>query len=141
MKFVVNELKNAPRDTNLGGYAVAQVFAAGENRAQNSYESRAEGIAADLADNQPPDMVRKFRQAILDLRKDPHLGELLFDRKDRVYGRSIPGYNVKMSDVTDGIFFVIGPDKQLDAWQQYLKEVEGPETKLYRLYGRDYWMP
>lgn len=141
VKFVVNELKNAPRDTNLGGYAVAQVFAAGENRAQNSYESRAEGIAADLADNQPPDMVRKFRQAILDLRKDPHLGELLFDRKDRVYGRSIPGYNVKMSDVTDGIFFVIGPDKQLDAWQQYLKEVEGPETKLYRLYGRDFWMP
>jgi len=141
VKFVINELKTAPRNTDLGDYAVSQVFSAAENRAQNSYESRAEGIAADLADNQPPDLVRKFRQSILELRKDPKLGEILFDRKDRVYGRSLPGYNVKASEVTDGIFFVIGPDKQLDAWQQYLTEVEGSDSKLYKLYGRDFWMP
>jgi hypothetical protein len=139
VRFVVNELKSAPRDPRLGDYAVAQVFS--ENRAAASYEARAEGIAADLADNQPPDVVRTFRQSILELRKDPNLGNVLFDRKDRVYGRFIPGYNVKASEVPDGVFFVIGPDKQLDAWEQYLKEVEGPESKLYRLYGRDFWMP
>ena len=38
-------------------------------------------------------------------------------------------------------FFVIGPDKQLDAWEQYLQGVEGPGTRLQRLYGRDLWMP
>ena len=59
----------------------------------------------------------------------------------RHYGRFIPGYNVKGSEVPGGIFFVIGPDKQLDAWEEYLEEVEGEETRLYRLYGRDFWMP
>ena len=139
VRFVVNELKTSARDPKLGDYAVAQVFA--ENRTAGSYEGRAEGIAADLADNQPPDMIRKFRQSILELRKDPNLGNVLFDRKDRVYGRFIPGYNVKASDVPGGIYFVIGPEKQLDAWQEYLKEVEGADSKLHRLYGRDFWMP
>jgi hypothetical protein len=43
--------------------------------------------------------------------------------------------------VADGGFMVIGPDKQLDAWEGYLKSTEGPDAKLYRLYGRDFWMP
>lgn len=141
VRFVVNELKSAPRNPQLADYAIAQVFSPAENRAAASYETRAEGIAADLADNQPPDLVRKFRQSVLELRKDPNLGNQLFDRKDRVYGRFIPGYNVKGSEVPGGIFFVIGPDKQLDAWEEYLEEVEGEETRLYRLYGRDFWMP
>ena len=139
VKFVINELKTSPRMTNLGDYAIAQVFGSAENRAPSSYEARAEGIAADLADNQPPDMVRKFRQSILELRKDPNLGATLFDRKDRVYGRFLPGYNVKVSTVPDATYFVIGPDKQLDAWAAYLKEVG--EAPLFKLYGRDYWMP
>jgi Zn-dependent M16 (insulinase) family peptidase len=139
VKFVINELKTSPRNENLGDYTVAQIFGAAENRAASSYEARAEGIAADLADNQPPEMVRKFRQSILDLRKDPKLGATLWDRKDRVYGRFLPGYNVKVSEVPDAFYFVIGPDKQLDAWDRYLGEVG--EAKLHRLYGRDYWMP
>ncbi|HUP45833.1 MAG TPA: hypothetical protein VM779_10005, partial [Thermoanaerobaculia bacterium] len=99
VRFVVEELKNAPRNPRLADYAVAQVFSPAENRAAASYEARAEGIAADLADNQPPDLVRKFRQSILELRKNPKLGDMLFDRKDRVYGRFIPGYNVKAGSV------------------------------------------
>ncbi len=137
VRFVVNELKSAPRDPKLADYAVAQVF--GEFRSAATYENRAEGMAADLADNQPPEEVRAFRQSILELRKDPNLGNELFDRKDAVYGRFIPGYNVKAADVPDGIYFVIGPDKQLDAWDEYVKSVDG--AMLYRLYGRDFWMP
>ncbi|HUP50681.1 MAG TPA: hypothetical protein VNA04_18045 [Thermoanaerobaculia bacterium] len=139
--FVVNELKSAARDPRLADYAVAQVFSPAENRAAAGYEARAEGIAADLADEQPPDMVRRFRRSILELRKDPRLGDILFDRKDRVYGRFIPGYNGKAGEVPGGIFFVVGPDKQLDAWEEYLKAVEGPEARLYRVDGRDFWMP
>ncbi|HEU4520695.1 MAG TPA: hypothetical protein VFT12_01760 [Thermoanaerobaculia bacterium] len=141
VRFVVNELKTAPRNPALADYAIAQVFSPAENRAAASYEARAEGIAADLADGTTPDLVRRFRQSILELRKNPELGNLLFDRKDRVYGRFIPGYNVKASEVANGVFFVIGPDKQLDAWEEYLKETEGSESRLYRLYGRDFWMP
>ena len=33
------------------------------------------------------------------------------------------------------------PRKQLDAWQAYLRNAEGAETKLWRLYPRDFWMP
>ncbi|HVR40054.1 MAG TPA: hypothetical protein VMU84_13235, partial [Thermoanaerobaculia bacterium] len=139
VKFVVNELKTAARDPRLGDYAIAQVFA--EGRAASTYETRAEGIAADLADNQPPDQVRKFRQSILELRKDPELGNKLFDRKDAVYGRFLPGYNVKGADVADAVFFTIGPDKQQDAWERYVKGADGADTKLYRLYPRDFWMP
>ena len=139
VKFVVDTLKSAERDPRLADYSVAQVF--GETRAAANYEARAEGMANDLADNQTPDQVRKFRQSILELRKDPELGNKLFDRKDVVYGRSLPGYNVKGKDVPDAIYFTIGPDKQLDAWEAYLKNAEGAETKLWRLWPRDYWMP
>ena len=139
VKFVVETLKAAERDPRLGEYTVAQVF--GETRAAANYETRAEGIANDLADGQPPEQVRKFRESILELRKDPKLGDKLFDRKDKVYGRVLPGYNVKGKDVADAIYFTIGPDKQLDAWEGYLKNAEGAETKLFRLYPRDFWMP
>ena len=139
VKFVVDTLKSAERDPSLADYTIAQVF--GENRAAATYENRAENMAADLADNQPPDQVRKFRQSILELRKDPELGNKLFDRKDEVYGRLLPGYNVKGKEVAGAMYFTIGPDKQQDAWEAYLRGAEGAETKLYRLYARDFWMP
>jgi Zn-dependent M16 (insulinase) family peptidase len=135
VKFVENELKTAPRDPRLADYAVAQVFS--EFRSAATYENRAEGIAADLADGQPPEQVRSFRQSILELRKDPNLGNLLFDRKDAVYGRFLPRYNVKAADVPGGLFFAIGPDKQLDAWSEFVAD----DAKFYKLYGRDFWMP
>ena len=139
VKFVVDTLKSSERDLRLTDYAVAQVF--GESRAAATYESRAENMAADLADNQPPELVKKFRQSILELRKDPELGQKLWDRKDAVYGRFLPGYNVKGKDVPAAVYFTIGPDKQLDAWEAYLRNAEGAETKLFRLYPRDFWMP
>lgn len=139
VKFVIDILKNGKRDPKLGGYAVAQVF--GEFRSAASYETRAEGMAADLADGQPPDQVRRFRESILKLSKEPGLTDSLFDRKDQVLGRVLPGYNVKGADVPGAVYFVIGPDKQLDAWETYLKGAEGAQTKLYRLYPRDFWLP
>ena len=139
VKFVVDTLESAERDPRLGEYAIAQVF--GESRAASTYESRAEGIANDLADGQTPEQVRRFRASILELRKDPNLGNTLFDRKDAVYGRLLPGYNVKGQDVPGAVYFAIGPDKQLDAWEAYLKNADGAETKLFRLYPRDFWMP
>ena len=57
------------------------------------------------------------------------------------YGEELPGYNVKGREVAGAEYFVIGPDKQLDAWEAYLKNAEGADTKLYRLYPRDFWMP
>jgi hypothetical protein len=133
VKFVVDTIKSAERDATLAEYTIAQVF--GENRASGTYEGRAESMAADLVDGQTPDQVRKFRAAILELRKDPELGAKLFDRKDRVYSRILPGYDANAAQPADSLYFAIGPDKQLDTWEAYLK------TKLFRLYPRDFWMP
>ena len=50
---------------------MAQAF--GESRASLNYEARADGIAADLADGQPPELVRRFRTSLLELHRDPRL--------------------------------------------------------------------
>jgi len=139
VRFVVGIVKDGQPDRALGEYVMAQAF--DESRASLTYEARAEGIAADLADGQPPELVRRFRNSILELRRDPRLVDKLYARKDRVHARMLPGYGAGGLDTARGIFFVIGPDKQLDAWEQYLKGVEGPGTRLQRLYGRDFWMP
>jgi len=136
IRFVIAELRGAPRDPSLADYTIAQAF--GELRGAGAYESRAESMAADLADGQTPDEVRKFRQSILTLRNDPNLGNLLFDRKDRVLSASLPGYDgASWKPVADATYFVIGPDKQLDAYERYLQTFGG---SLVRLYPRDFWM-
>jgi Zn-dependent M16 (insulinase) family peptidase len=133
VRFVIDTIKSGERNPGLADYVIAQVF--GENRGAGTYENRAEGMANDLADNQTPEQVRKFRESILELRKDPQLANKLFDRKDRVYARILPGYDPAAPIVPGSVFYVIGPDKQLDAWEGYVK------GKLYRLYPRDYWIP
>jgi len=139
VKFVIDVLKNGKRDTKLGPYAVAQVF--GEFRSAGTYEARAEGMAADVADGLTPEQVRRFRESVLKISKEPGLSDALFERKDKVLGRVLPGYNVKGAEVPGAVYYVIGPDKQLDAWESYLKTAEGADTKLYRIYPRDYWLP
>jgi hypothetical protein len=41
--------------------------------------------------------------------------------------------------VKDGIYFVIGPDAQLAAYEEYLKGVD-KSFVLHRLYPRDFWL-
>jgi Zn-dependent M16 (insulinase) family peptidase len=135
IRFVINELKNATRDLSLTDYAIAQAF--GDSRAAATYESRAESMAADLADGQTPNQVRQFRESIRELRKDPKLGEMLFARMNRVVSTFLPGYDAGWKPLPGGAYFVIGPDKQLDAYEQYLKTFGG---SLVRLYPRDFWM-
>lgn len=142
VRFVIDLVRSGQPDPSLAEYVMAQAF--GETRTSQSYEARAEGIAADLTDGQPPQVVRRFRQAMLDLRQDPKLVDKLFERKDRVHARLLPGYATTGLDTVAGSFFVIGPDRQLNAWDQYLQATTaagaGPQP-LQRLYARDFWMP
>ena len=70
-----------------------------------------------------------------------NLAEELYKRKDKVYARVLPGYGIKGKDVAGANYFVIGAEKQMSAYEAYLKSAEGADTKLYRIYPRDYWMP
>ena len=138
VRFAVGIVKAGEPDRDHAEYVMAQAFL--ESRASGTYEARAEGMANDLADEQPPEQVRRFRQSILELRKDPQLIARLHARKDRVHAAIFPGYAAN-AELAAGTYFVIGPDKQLDAWEQYLTAADGTQAKLYRLYARDFWMP
>ena len=138
MKFVIDEIGKADYDPALAEYAVAQAFAG--TRAASSYESRGEAMAANLADGLTPEIVARFHREILNLRTTPDLAAELFKRMPKVYAPVLPGLGTTKSSVKDGIYFVIGPEKQFAAWEEYLKAVEGPGVKLYRLYPRDFWM-
>jgi Zn-dependent M16 (insulinase) family peptidase len=138
MKFVIDEVRRADYDPALVDYAVAQSF--GGTRSAAAYEARGESMAANLADGLTPEIVTRFHREILNLRNTPNLAADLFKRIPTVYAPVLPGLGVKVSSVPEGIFLVIGPEKQLDAWEAYLKSVEGTDTRLYRLYPRDFWM-
>ncbi len=139
LSFVINELKKAKPDPGLVEYAIAGAF--GAFRSASPYEVRGESMANDIADGLTPDVIRRFRQSILALRQDQKLVDELFKRMAVVYARILPGLGVKAGDVEGGIYYVISPEKQLSAYEEYLKTVEDPSVRLHRIYPRDYWMP
>lgn len=139
LRFVIDELKKAKPDPGLVEYAIAVAF--GIFRSASPYETRGEAMASDIADGLTPEVVTRFRQSLLALRRDPKLADELFKRMNKVYARVLPGLGVKARDVQGGVFYVIGPEKQITAYEQYLKTVEGQDAHLSRIYPRDYWMP
>lgn len=140
IRFVIDELKKAPRDVSLVDYAIAQVF--GESHAAESFEARGEERANEATDDFIRQLggVRVKRQAILDLRKIPDLSAKLYEAMDYVYGSVLPGYDKRFLDSTNGTYFVIGPERQMQLYEAYLKESVSPDAVLYRLYPRDFWM-
>jgi len=137
LRFAIGEVKR-PMDIPLTDYVIALSFS---SRASSPYETRGEAMASNMTDGITPEVVSRFRRAILDTRKLPDLSTELYRRKDKVYERVFPGYGMKGRDIAGRNFFVIGPEKQMAAYEAYLKSVEGADTQLYRLYPRDYWLP
>jgi Zn-dependent M16 (insulinase) family peptidase len=138
LKFVIGELNKVQPDAALTDYAIAGAF--GDTRSALRYEARGESMASDLADGLTPAVISRFHQSILELRKEPGLGAELFRRMNAVYGRVLPGMNVRAKDVEGGVYFVIGPEPQLAAWEEYLKKADAPDARVFRLYPRDFWM-
>ena len=138
LQFVIGELKKAKPNRSLVEYAIANAFDG--SRTAESYETRGEGMAADLADGLTPDAVARFHRAILAMRRRPDLTDELFRRLPAVYGQVLPGFGSRAEDVPGGAYFVIGAEKQLDSYERYLQSVEGPQTRLVRVYPRDFWL-
>ncbi|MEO6820818.1 MAG: hypothetical protein ABI204_13885, partial [Ginsengibacter sp.] len=138
LQFVIDEIKRSPFDNSMLDYTIS--LAVGGFRSADDYESRGIAMANDLSDNLTPEMVKNFRQAILKLRKKPGVLNEIYKNKDAVYEKVLPGYGIKSKGVPGATYFVIGPEKQMAAYEAYLKSVEGNDTKLYRLYPRDFWM-
>jgi hypothetical protein len=136
LKFVIGELKKGSKpDANIARYAVAKAFDA---RVALGFEQRASAMASNLVDGLTPDVQKAFRTKVIAAAKDPQLADKLFGRMEKVYGKVLPGYG---SPDPTSINFVIGPDKQLTAYQEYLKAAVGKDATLHRLYARDFWIP
>ena len=97
-------------------------------------------MANALASGLSPETVSEFRKAILQLRETPDLHGKLKDRMLAVYGRILPGLDPKGSEVEGANHFMIGPEMQVEAFEKYLKMVEGDDVTLYRIYPRDFWV-
>jgi len=136
LKFVIDQLHQAKPDPNHARYAIAESF---NSRIAQSYETRASSLAANLTDGLTPDVVRAFRSKILALAKQPDFSAKLAARKDDVHARVLPGYGKPLAP--DGVYMVIGPNKQLDAYQAYLSAAVAKDAKLFKLYPRDFWVP
>ncbi|HEU4614076.1 MAG TPA: hypothetical protein VFS15_18405, partial [Kofleriaceae bacterium] len=135
LRFVIDQLKQAKPDPNIARYAIAKAF---DSRVAIGFEQRASAMAANLVDGLTPEVVRAFRTRVLDAAKRDDLAATLFDRMEKVYGKVLPGYG---SLDPDAVYFVIGPEKQMAAYQDYLKGAIGKTATLYRLYPRDFWLP
>jgi Zn-dependent M16 (insulinase) family peptidase len=141
MKFVIETIKKATPDPAIARYAVATAFS---SRIASGYESRASSMAANLVDGQTPDMVKAFRTRVLEVAKQPDLASKLFSRMESTYGKVLPGYGSSQTKPDpNATYFVIGPEKQLAAWEDYLKATYKDQkvAKLHRLYPRDFWIP
>ena len=110
-------------------------------RSSAAFERRASAMADDLADGMPPAAVRSFREKLLQLRRTaPALGAALYGNMDSVYAQILPGYVAGTPRVPGAVYFVIGNDKQLSAWEKYLKSAVAPDARLHRIYPRDFWV-
>lgn len=137
LSFVATQLKKAKPEPGLADYAISQNF---HSRASQDFSARGEMMSDDYADGTTPDVVRTFRKAILNLRKKPDLEKQLFARMLKEYGKVIPGLGVKAKDVPEGVFSSIADEKQLGLYEDFLKTTEGPDTKVYQLWARDFWV-
>ncbi|HEY5952094.1 MAG TPA: hypothetical protein VIV40_41640, partial [Kofleriaceae bacterium] len=134
LRFVIDQLKKAKPDPNIARYAIAKAF---DSRVAIGFEARASAMASNLVDDVTPEVVRGFRTKVLDAAKRADLAADLFGRMEAVYGKVLPGYG-KLDP--NGIYFVIGPEKQMAAYQDYLKGAVSKTTVLHRLYPRDFWL-
>jgi Zn-dependent M16 (insulinase) family peptidase len=138
LSYVIDEIKKTPNDPAMSEYIFSLAVSA--NRSSAEYEARGEAMAADITDGLTPLVVSNFRKAIIRLRKMPGLMNEVYKRKDAVYEKILPGYGAKMKTIPGVNNFVIGAEKQMTAYETYLQSKDGADTKLYRVYPRDYWM-
>ena len=78
----------------LPEYVIALTFS---SRASSPYEVRGEAMASNMAHGITPEVVSRFRRAILEARKIPDLSAQLYQRKDKVHERVFPGYMNRQS--------------------------------------------
>ena len=136
LRFVIGQLKAAQIDGNIARYAIASAF---DSRVAVSYEARATAMAGDVTDGVTPAVVKAFRAKVVALSRREDLSRELAARMPKVYAAVMPGLGTA-APAKDAVRFVIGPLKQLAAYEDYLHATVGKTAVLHRLYPRDFWI-
>jgi Zn-dependent M16 (insulinase) family peptidase len=140
MSFVTGLVRDAKSldDPYLAEYCVAN--AVSYSRESDEYESRAKAAADDMVDGDTPERVARYRKAVLALKDRPNLWASMKPHVVDMTGRVLTGVGPKNRDVADGAFFVIAPEPMLAKWEKYVKDAEGADAHVVRVYGRDFWI-
>jgi Zn-dependent M16 (insulinase) family peptidase len=140
MRFVVALATDAERasDPALLDYALAQLV--GVHRMADRFETRARAQANDLQDGLSPERVRAQRDALLLLRHQPDTWQQVLARHREVVGRVLVGLGSPAREQPDAVFLTIAPERLLAEWEAYVREVEGPQERVFRLYPADLWV-
>lgn len=140
-RFVVELAKDEARydDPWLVEYALAQLV--GSSRAADRLESRARAWAADAVDGLRPEAVAAQRQALLALREEPGLVDLLAARRLPLLRRALVGLGAPTParDRLSSVFLAIGPERLLGPWAGWLEASE-PGERLLRIWPADLWV-
>ncbi len=122
------------RDPYLVDYALRQSFPF--PRETLTFSERGKALAQDIRNGNPPQRVRRFSEAILGLRQDPHLlSELTQSALTSISGVLLDKKYRKEQQASRSIFFIVAPEKILAD-----TEIRLPIPKLLRLWPGDYWI-
>jgi Zn-dependent M16 (insulinase) family peptidase len=136
VRFLGDVVRQTPADPRFVEYSIARGFS---SRVADAYESRARGIASDLADGFPPERVRAFRERLLALRSRSGLAESIHARLVPTFAAVLPTLPAPPLVPPDVVHLAIGPEAQLKAYEQELQKARGAGVELLRLYPRDFW--
>jgi len=140
MTFVSDIAKAADKldDPYLVEYCVANAVAI--SRESDEYEDRSRAAADDVVDGDTPARIARWRKAVLSLKDRADTWRAIRPRIVPMTGRVLPGVGPRSRDVEDGVFFTIAPEPMLATWERYVQDREGPDERVHRIYGRDFWI-
>ncbi|MFH1724819.1 MAG: hypothetical protein ABII00_09380 [Elusimicrobiota bacterium] len=137
MRFVTELVRDTEMDdVSFLDFAVANSF--GDYRGAAGFSTRGSAMATDIADGKTPEVVRRFKRGLLRAALVPGALKSLRKRLPSTLGSVLIGYGKKMAKALRAAGVVIGPDRLLDRYADFLKE-NGEARRLIKLYPRDFW--
>jgi Zn-dependent M16 (insulinase) family peptidase len=122
------------QDDFLVDYAFQKTFS--PPRSMMTFSERGRGIARDIWDGNDPTQVRRFSEAVLQLRSEPNLlHELIEAGKSAICPVLVMKECAQQQHRARSVFFFTGPERLLADAE---KKLDIP--KLLRLYPSDFWI-
>jgi hypothetical protein len=138
LRFADAEVRRMPADPRLVDYALVPAFG---SRVAETFETRASAIATDLVEGRTPDRIRAFRARLLALRSKPGLADAMHAEYVRAMGSVLPSLAGSAPPPAGAVYLATGPEAAIAAYEKEIARGRGDDTKVLRLWPRDFWDP